>query len=682
MTPPVFTTSNPGPATRSSRRTSGARARAQDRRGAPPRRPPLRPSICSAVAACEALERGDGELGRRADARAGTRSTPTAEHSRTRAAGRRSDADVKARPPAPTRLLNVERSPARETATGPPPQGRPPEARPAAAGARPARGEALVQGPATRTRPAPASASRSLTRSCAGSWSRPAGCRRRSGSRRASSGWRRRRSAASGWRPRSGWRPSTFLEEAPTDAKDALDVAPALRRGHAADAAVGRPLNRGPVDRFFERGARFPDRCLPQPRRHQPGRARDSGGSGSHQHGPVLLTVEADRTFVAGAARLKRFTPRRRRSCTPARSSATTPAASSSATPGASGWGDAGDVRRHVGPRGGGRRPTASSSERPEHGRRPTAAPARPPARARGRAARRASRPESCAAVRERRAAPSRRTPAPRQRRGFAQVRAGLVRAPERCREVCERPRERAGRRPAVVDHGVAVGDGLQRARAAARRRSRPRAGDGLRDQRAARSPSGVAASQAKPSRSTRRSPAAPRRRDPGPRPRPRASRSRPVARGSGRRSWQRADPASSGRPRSCACTSRWTAYSWSASSPRRRARAPPPAPRAAPPRRAARRTSPRSSAAARGTTGRTGAGSPPHRASPVSSASTAASAPGLERLDEARHARPDDRVVLARARREREDLRGRRRARGRALGSPVDEHRCIERAR
>ena len=53
------------------------------------------------------------------------------------------------------------------------------------------------------------------------------------------------------------WRPSTFLEEAPTDAKDALDV---VRRYGAVTAPMlpwdGR-LNRGPVERFFDRGREF-----------------------------------------------------------------------------------------------------------------------------------------------------------------------------------------------------------------------------------------------------------------------------------------------------------------------------------------------------------------------------------------------------------------------------------------
>ncbi len=72
------------------------------------------------------------------------------------------------------------------------------------------------------------------------------------------------------------WRPSTFLEEAPTNAKDALDVVLPLWRRHAPDAAVGRPAQPRAGGPLLRAGARFPHLRLPQPRRHQPGRAREA----------------------------------------------------------------------------------------------------------------------------------------------------------------------------------------------------------------------------------------------------------------------------------------------------------------------------------------------------------------------------------------------------------------------
>ncbi len=106
------------------------------------------------------------------------------------------------------------------------------------------------------------------------------------------------------------WRPSTFLEEAPTNAKDALDVV--LRYGAVTRRMLpwdGR-LNRGPVDRFFERARDFRIAAYHSLDDINPVEREKQWRQWIDQHGPVLLTVEADRSFVAGDGPLKRFRSR------------------------------------------------------------------------------------------------------------------------------------------------------------------------------------------------------------------------------------------------------------------------------------------------------------------------------------------------------------------------------------
>jgi hypothetical protein len=107
------------------------------------------------------------------------------------------------------------------------------------------------------------------------------------------------------------WRPSTFLEEAPTNAKDALDV---VRRYGAVTAPMlpwdGR-LNRGPVERFFDRAGEYRIAAYYNLDDVNPVDRELRWRQWIDQHGPVLLTVEADRNFVAGAAPLERFKPRK-----------------------------------------------------------------------------------------------------------------------------------------------------------------------------------------------------------------------------------------------------------------------------------------------------------------------------------------------------------------------------------
>jgi hypothetical protein len=107
------------------------------------------------------------------------------------------------------------------------------------------------------------------------------------------------------------WRPSTFLEEAPTNAKDALDV---VRRYGAVTAPMlpwdGR-LNRGPVERFFDRAGEYRIAAYYNLDDVNPVDRELRWRQWIDQHGPVLLTVEADRNLVAGAAPLERFKPRK-----------------------------------------------------------------------------------------------------------------------------------------------------------------------------------------------------------------------------------------------------------------------------------------------------------------------------------------------------------------------------------
>jgi Papain family cysteine protease len=107
------------------------------------------------------------------------------------------------------------------------------------------------------------------------------------------------------------WWPSTFLEEAPTNAKDALDV---VRRYGAVTARMlpwdGR-LNRGPVPRFFERAQQFRIKAYHSLDDDNPVEREKHWRQWIHQHGPVLLTVEADRSLVSGDGPLERFRERR-----------------------------------------------------------------------------------------------------------------------------------------------------------------------------------------------------------------------------------------------------------------------------------------------------------------------------------------------------------------------------------
>jgi hypothetical protein len=108
------------------------------------------------------------------------------------------------------------------------------------------------------------------------------------------------------------WRPSTFLEEAPTTAKDALEVV--RRYGAVTNRTLpweGR-LNRGPVDEFFERAAEFRIAAFHSLDADDFAERARRWRQWIHQHGPVLLVVSVDREFIDGPDRIVRHRPRRR----------------------------------------------------------------------------------------------------------------------------------------------------------------------------------------------------------------------------------------------------------------------------------------------------------------------------------------------------------------------------------
>jgi Papain family cysteine protease len=107
------------------------------------------------------------------------------------------------------------------------------------------------------------------------------------------------------------WWPSTFLEEAPTNVKDALDV---VRRYGAVRREMlpwnGR-LNRGPVQRFFERADKFRIAAYHSLDDTNPVQRELQWRQWIDQHGPVLLTVKADLNLIDGESPLQRFRPRK-----------------------------------------------------------------------------------------------------------------------------------------------------------------------------------------------------------------------------------------------------------------------------------------------------------------------------------------------------------------------------------
>jgi Papain family cysteine protease len=103
------------------------------------------------------------------------------------------------------------------------------------------------------------------------------------------------------------WRPTTFLEEAPTNAKDALEV---VRRFGAVPSGLlhwDGKLNRGPVGEFFERAAEH--RIAAYYNLHEPNPIKRERvwRQWIDQHGPILVTLTVDRHFIEGQGALREF---------------------------------------------------------------------------------------------------------------------------------------------------------------------------------------------------------------------------------------------------------------------------------------------------------------------------------------------------------------------------------------
>jgi papain like protease len=107
------------------------------------------------------------------------------------------------------------------------------------------------------------------------------------------------------------WRPSTFLEEAPTSAKDALDVARYYGAVTNRTLVWDGPLNRGPVDEFFDRAAEFRIASYHSLDRGGPAARRLQWQQWLHQYGPVLLVVTVDQSFLKPSdGKVEAFEPR------------------------------------------------------------------------------------------------------------------------------------------------------------------------------------------------------------------------------------------------------------------------------------------------------------------------------------------------------------------------------------
>jgi hypothetical protein len=105
------------------------------------------------------------------------------------------------------------------------------------------------------------------------------------------------------------WRPTTFLEEAPTNIKDALEV---VRRFGAVKSGMlhwDGSLNRGPVERFFERAAEFKIAAYHSLEHINPVTRERRWRQWMDQHGPVVVTLMVDRSFIDGEGPLDEFRP-------------------------------------------------------------------------------------------------------------------------------------------------------------------------------------------------------------------------------------------------------------------------------------------------------------------------------------------------------------------------------------
>jgi hypothetical protein len=106
------------------------------------------------------------------------------------------------------------------------------------------------------------------------------------------------------------WRPTTFLEQGMTDVKSALDVARTFGAALEVDLPFEGKLYPGGIEHFYESAEQ---RKITHYYRLDPG--DDAGAWFLHwrrwidQHGPVLIVLKVDQSFVDGTPKLGDFDP-------------------------------------------------------------------------------------------------------------------------------------------------------------------------------------------------------------------------------------------------------------------------------------------------------------------------------------------------------------------------------------
>jgi hypothetical protein len=106
------------------------------------------------------------------------------------------------------------------------------------------------------------------------------------------------------------WRPTTFLEQGMTDVKSALDVARLYGAALERELPFDDGLFDGPIDRFYASAA---ERKVTHYYRLDPDEDRDEWllhwRRWISQHGPVLVVINVDDNFIAGAQVLDAYRP-------------------------------------------------------------------------------------------------------------------------------------------------------------------------------------------------------------------------------------------------------------------------------------------------------------------------------------------------------------------------------------
>jgi hypothetical protein len=108
------------------------------------------------------------------------------------------------------------------------------------------------------------------------------------------------------------WQPSTFLEEATTAAKDALEVARHLGVVTEPMLRWDGQLNRGPERVFWERAEQFKLEAYYSVMAAGRDERLRRWRQWISQHGPLMIVVATDSSLLRGERVLSRFRPRRR----------------------------------------------------------------------------------------------------------------------------------------------------------------------------------------------------------------------------------------------------------------------------------------------------------------------------------------------------------------------------------